>query len=110
MTFPLEALDPRDPSAGLRRGKRIASHISFFKCGVCVGKTLVCVVKASALSSTIKVLEPIDQNIRGRSKPTFKKLIQGGNDTLRAYKVIVAMQDAVTVLTAHLGVLHTRTV
>ncbi|KAF7795014.1 hypothetical protein EIP86_006158 [Pleurotus ostreatoroseus] len=86
VTFPLEALDPRDPSAGLRRGKRIASHISFFKCGVCVGKTLVCVVKASALSSTIKVLEPIDQNIRGRSKPTFRKLIQGGNDTLRAYK------------------------
>lgn len=87
VTFPLDALDPRDPSAGLRRGKRIASHISFFKCGVCVGKTLVCVVKASALSSTIKVLEPIDQNIRGRSKPTFRKLIQGGNDTLRSFKV-----------------------
>lgn len=73
--------------AGLRRGKRITTHISFFKCGVCLNKTLVCVVKASALSSTIKVLEPIDSSTRGRSKPTFKKLIQGGNDTLRTFKV-----------------------
>ena len=38
------------------------------------------------LSSTIKIFEPIDQNIRGRNKPTFRKLLQGGNDTLRIYK------------------------
>lgn len=86
ITFPLDALDPMDPLAALKRGKRIASHISFFKAGVCLGKTLVCVVKASPLSSTIKTLEPIDQNVRGRSKPTFKKLLQGGNDTLRVFK------------------------
>lgn len=86
ITFPLDALDPRDPMAGLKRAKRIASHISFFKTGVCLGKTLVCVVKASPLSSTIKTLEPIDQNVRGRSKPTFRKLLQGGNDTLRVFK------------------------
>ncbi|KAI9062525.1 CNH-domain-containing protein [Trametes sanguinea] len=86
LTFPLDALDPLDPLSGLKRAKRIASHISFFKAGVCVGKTLVCVVKSSPLSSTIKALEPIDQNVRGRSKPTFRKLLQGGNDTLRVYK------------------------
>jgi len=86
ITFPLDALDPMDPMAGLKRGKRIASHISFFKAGVCLGKTLVCVVKASPLSSTIKTLEPIDQNVRGRNKPTFRKLLQGGNDTLRVFK------------------------
>ncbi|KAI0773286.1 CNH domain-containing protein [Trametes elegans] len=86
ITFPLDALDPMDPLGALKRAKRIASHISFFKAGVCVGKTLVCVVKSSPLSSTIKALEPIDQNIRGRSKPTFRKLLQGGNDTLRVYK------------------------
>ncbi|KAI0954580.1 hypothetical protein AcW1_006427 [Taiwanofungus camphoratus] len=86
ITFPLDALDPMDPTAGLKRAKRIASHISFFKAGVCLGKTLVCVVKASPLSSTIKTFEPIDQNIRGRNKPTFRKLLQGGNDTLRVFK------------------------
>lgn len=87
ITFPLDALDPMDPMAGLKRAKRIASHISFFKAGICLGKTLVCVVKASALSSTIKALEPIDTTVRGRSKPTFRKLLQGGNDTLRLFKV-----------------------
>ncbi|GBE89631.1 Rho1 guanine nucleotide exchange factor 1 [Sparassis crispa] len=86
ITFPLDALDPMDPMSGLKRAKRIASHISFFKAGVCLGKTLVCVVKASPLSSTIKTFEPIDQNVRGRNKPTFRKLLQGGNDTLRVFK------------------------
>ncbi|OBZ74240.1 Rho1 guanine nucleotide exchange factor 1 [Grifola frondosa] len=81
ITFPLDALDPRDPLSGLKRAKRIASHISFFKAGL--------VVKASPLSSTIKTLEPIDQNIRGRSKPTFRKLLQGGNDTLREFYIPV---------------------
>ncbi|ETW79216.1 hypothetical protein HETIRDRAFT_478624 [Heterobasidion irregulare TC 32-1] len=86
ITFPLDALDAIDPMAGLKRAKRIASHTSFFKTGTCVGRTFVCVVKTSPLSSTIKILEPIDQNVRGRSKPTFRKLLQGGNDTLRIFK------------------------
>jgi len=46
---------------------------------------LVCVVKSSQLSSTFKTLEPIDQSVRGRAKPTFKKLLQGGNDTLKLF-------------------------
>ena len=87
VTIPLDALDPMDPMGGLKRAKRIASHISFFKAGICLGKTLVCVVKTSALSSTIKVLEPIETTVRGARRPTFKKLLQGGNDTLRLFKV-----------------------
>ncbi|KIP07120.1 hypothetical protein PHLGIDRAFT_71560 [Phlebiopsis gigantea 11061_1 CR5-6] len=86
VTVPLDALDPMEPAGGLRRAKRIASHISFFKAGICLGKTLVCVVKTSALSSTIKVLEPIETTVRGARRPTFKKLLQGGNDTLRLFK------------------------
>ncbi|KAH9913549.1 CNH-domain-containing protein [Epithele typhae] len=78
--------DPMDPLSGLKRAKRIASHISFFKAGVCLGRTLVCAVKSSPLSSTIKTLEPIDQHTRGRSKPTFRKRLQGGNDTLQVFK------------------------
>lgn len=86
VTFPLDVLDAKDPLAGLRRAKRISSHTSFFKAGMCLGKVLVCVVKSSPLSSTIKTLEPIDQNIRGRSKPTFRKILQGGNDTLKLFR------------------------
>lgn len=87
ITFPLEALDPHDPMAGLKRAKRISSHTSFFKAGFCLNKVLVCIVKSSQLSSTFKTLEPIDQNVRGRAKPTFKKLLQGGNDTLKLFRV-----------------------
>ncbi|KAJ3558567.1 hypothetical protein NP233_g11485 [Leucocoprinus birnbaumii] len=86
ITFPLDALDPRDPMAGLKRAKRISSHTSFFKAGFCLGRVLVCIVKSSQLSSTFKALEPIDQNVRGRSKPTFRKLLQGGNDTLKPFR------------------------
>ena len=87
MTIPLDALDPSDPTACLKRAKKVSSHTSFFKAGTCLGRTLLCVVKASALSSTIKTLEPIDQKILAKSKPTFRKLLQGGNDTLRVFKV-----------------------
>lgn len=86
-TFPLDCLDPNDPNAALKRGKRISSHTSFFKSGVCLGRTLVAVVKSSALSSTIKVLEPIEQSMRGK-KPQggFMKRLNGGQETLRVFK------------------------
>jgi hypothetical protein len=83
ITFPLEAIDPL---AGPKRAKRIAAHTSFFKSGICVGRMFVYVVKTSPLSSTIKIFEPIAQNVRGSNKPTFHKLLQGDNDTLRIYK------------------------
>ncbi|THH21453.1 hypothetical protein EW146_g82 [Bondarzewia mesenterica] len=88
ITFPLDALDPMNPMSGLKRAEHIASDTSFFKAGICIGRMFVCVVKTSPLSSTIKILEPIDQNMRGRDKPTFRKFLQGGNDndTLRFLK------------------------
>jgi hypothetical protein len=75
-----------DLLAGLKRAERIAAHTSFFKSGICVGRTFVCVVKTSPLPSAIKIFEPIDQNMPGRNQPTFRKLLQGGNDTLRIYE------------------------
>jgi hypothetical protein len=104
ITFPLDALDPHDPMAGLKRAKRISSHTSFFKAGFCLGKVLVCIVKSSQLSSTFKTLEPIDQNIRGRSKPTFRKLLQGGNDTLRLFRVCDLVLLVIGSVLIYLGV------
>ena len=46
-------------------------------------------VVSNVEASRPETLEPIDQNIRGRAKPTFRKLLQGGNDTLRVFKVCV---------------------
>lgn len=86
-TFPLDCLDPNDPNAALKRGKRVSSHTTFFKSGVCLGRTLVAVVKSSPLSSTIKVLEPVDQSMRGK-KPqgSFMKSLKGAQDTLKVFK------------------------
>jgi hypothetical protein len=87
-TFPLDCLDPADPNAALKRGKRISSHTSFFKTGHCLGKVLVAVVKSSTLSSTIKVMEPIDQSVRGKKpQSSFMKRLNGGNDALKLFKV-----------------------
>jgi hypothetical protein len=107
ITFPLEALDPHDPMAGLKRAKRISSHTSFFKAGYCLGKVLVCVVKSSQLSSTFKTMEPIDQNVRGLRKPTFRKLLQGGNDTLKLFKVCDSRFRSVLTFISGVGILHT---
>ena len=87
-TFPLDCLDPNDPNAALKRGKRISSHTSFFKTGICLGKMLVAVVKSSTLSSTIKVLEPVDQAMRGKKQQgSFMKRLNGGNEALKLFKV-----------------------
>ncbi|KAF7288465.1 Rho guanyl-nucleotide exchange factor [Mycena chlorophos] len=86
--FPLGALDAKDPTAGHKRMKgigRIAAHTSFFKAGFCLGRVLVCMVKSTHLSSALKALEPIEHNVRGLAKPPFKKLLQGGNDTLQPF-------------------------
>jgi hypothetical protein len=48
----------------------------------------VAVVKSSTLSSTIKVMEPIDQSLRGKNKQTgFMKRLNGGNEALKLFKV-----------------------
>jgi hypothetical protein len=90
--FPLEFLDPTDTSAALKRGKRLSSHTSFFKSGICLGRTLLCIVKSSSLSSTIKTLEPIDQSMRGKKQPTpFRKLLNNSNEPFKVFKVCLVV-------------------
>ncbi|KZW01191.1 CNH-domain-containing protein [Exidia glandulosa HHB12029] len=84
--YALDALRLDDIRTNGALQRRVSSHINFFKAGTCLGRTLVCVVKTSALSSTIKALEPVDKAVRGRSKPTFRKWVQGTNDALKPYK------------------------
>lgn len=87
-TFELSVLNENDPEGSLKMGRKISSHTSFFKSGKCLGRTLVCIVKSSSLSSTIKVLEPIEKDLRNSKKPpTLKKLVGGGKEVLRVFKV-----------------------
>jgi len=85
-TFTLDALDPTDPLGSLKRGRRISQHTSFFRAGTCLGRTLVCTVKSSSLSSTIKTLEPIEPSARRKQPKTFKAFLQGPQDTLKIFK------------------------
>ncbi|KAI9711531.1 MAG: RHO1 GDP-GTP exchange protein 2 [Bogoriella megaspora] len=93
-SFPLEALDPEDAqNAMTRRGRRIC-HANFFKVGICTGQHLVCCVKTSALSSTIKVYEPMDSMTKGKKKSGFSRMLAGGQDVLKPYKEFYIPSDS----------------
>src|SRR5690348_5891532 len=84
-----------DPKQAAAHQRKVSSHINFFRAGTCLGKTLVCVVKTSPLSSTIKALEPVmTGSASGRSKTTFRKWVQGTNDSLRLYKVWISVAQS----------------
>ena len=85
VSFSMEALDVNDNNMANKRPRKVSSHTSFFKAGVCLGRVLVCVVKSSVLSSTIKVFEPVDHKGPGRKQPAFRKLLAGAND-LKVFK------------------------
>ncbi|KAK5109882.1 hypothetical protein LTR62_006489 [Meristemomyces frigidus] len=86
-TYPLEALDPTEPaSAPSKKGKRIC-HANYINAGMCNGQTLVCCVKSSSLSSTVKVFEPLDASRSGRQKKRgLSLMLAQGQEVLRPYK------------------------
>jgi hypothetical protein len=94
---------------GIKRGRKISSHVSFFKVGKIwdksttaidpqqqhqvvtaegVEKTLVCFVRYNAMTSTIRALEPYETTKESskKSKKHFGRLIRGNNEALKAYK------------------------
>ncbi|KAL8716398.1 MAG: hypothetical protein Q9220_000305 [cf. Caloplaca sp. 1 TL-2023] len=83
-SLPLEALESNDSL--LKRPKKIQGHANFFKAGVCMGRHLVCAAKMSGISTTIKVYEPTESNIKGKKKPAIPRMFQGGGETLRPFK------------------------
>ncbi|SPO00218.1 related to GDP/GTP exchange factor Rom2p [Cephalotrichum gorgonifer] len=85
LSYSLSALDPNEPALG-RRPKKIQSHCNFFKTGICLGRHLVCAVKSSALSTTIKVYEPNDAMAKTKKQKGLGKMFGGGQDELRPFK------------------------
>lgn len=84
LSYPLAALDPNEPALS-KRPKKIQNHCNFFKTGICLGRHLVCCVKSSALSTTIKVFEPNDAMSKGKKQKGFK-MFNSGQDELKAFK------------------------
>ena len=88
VSYPLEVVDPNDnQSPLLKRPKRIQNHANFFKAGVCMGRHLVCSAKTSALTTTIKVFEPLDTLSKGKKRPAISRVFASGQDTLKPFKV-----------------------
>lgn len=87
LSFPLSVLDPGEPAGGplAKRPKKIQSHCNFFTTGVCLQRHLVCCVKSSAMSTTIKVFEPNDAMSKGKKKQGFT-MFKSGQDELKAFK------------------------
>jgi hypothetical protein len=55
LTFPLETLDPMDPTADLKQPTRISTDTSFFKVGRCLDRVLVSIAKPKPLNMVFKV-------------------------------------------------------
>ncbi|GAB1197064.1 hypothetical protein APSETT444_006345 [Aspergillus pseudonomiae] len=86
-SYPMEALEIGDgQNTVAKRPKKIQGHANFFKAGIGLGRHLVCSVKTSALSSTIKVYEPMDNLAKGKKKSAVSKMFHSGQDTLKPFK------------------------
>jgi hypothetical protein len=85
LSYPLGSLDPNEPISS-KRAKKIQSHCNFFKTGICLGRHLVCCVKSSALSTTIKVYEPNDAMSRTKKQKGLSKMFNAGQDELKPFK------------------------
>ena len=87
-SFPLDALEGSDsPTSQNKKPKKIQGHANFFKAGIGLGRHLVCSVKTSTLSTTIKVFEPMDHLAKGKKKSAVSKMFQSGQETLKPFKV-----------------------
>ncbi|CEP19094.1 hypothetical protein [Parasitella parasitica] len=108
-TYSLDTL--LSTESGMKRGRKISSHVSFFKVGKIwdksiqataasgnpdqqvitvdgVEKTLVCFVRFNAMTSTIRALEPYETAKESSKKKNknLGRLIRGNNEALKVYK------------------------
>lgn len=90
-SYPFEALDPNNQNPLATRPRKIQGHANFFKAGIGLGRHLVCSVKTSALSTTIKVYEPVNNLAEGKKKPAISKMFASGQDALKPFKVRITL-------------------
>lgn len=108
-SYPMEALEiSESQNTVAKRPKKIQGHANFFKAGIGLGRHLVCSVKTSALSTTIKVYEPMDNLAKGKKKSAVSKMFQSGQDSLKLFKVrLLSISVLVSsILTARAGILY----
>ncbi|RZJ27395.1 MAG: hypothetical protein EOO48_11960, partial [Flavobacterium sp.] len=72
-SYSLDALDTDEGIAGPSKKGRKICHANYINAGMCNGQTLVCCVKSSSLSSTVKVYQPMDSMTKGKKKSGLAK-------------------------------------
>lgn len=85
-SFSLSILDANDAAGSGKKGKKIQTHCHFFKTGICMGRHLVCCMKITALSTTVKVYEPNDAMSKAKKQKGLSKMFNAGQDELRPFK------------------------
>ncbi|KAI7896137.1 CNH domain-containing protein [Mucor mucedo] len=104
-TYSLDTL--LSTETGIKRGRKISSHVSFFKVGKIwdktaavsdgneqvhdgegVERTLVCFVRYNAMTSTIRALEPYEttESKKKSKHKNLRGLISRNNEALKVYK------------------------
>ncbi|KAI7872412.1 CNH domain-containing protein [Spinellus fusiger] len=104
-TYSLDSLLSEDTSA--KRGRKISSHVSFFKVGKVLEKTLldkpsektlVCFVRYNAITSTIRALEPhTTGDTKKKNKPHLGLFMRGSNEGLKVYKDLYIPGEATSI-------------
>lgn len=86
-SYPMEALELSEgQTSQAKKPKKIQGHANFFKAGIGLGRHLVCSVKTSTMSTTIKVFEPMDHLAKGKKKSAVSKMFQSGQEALKPFK------------------------
>ncbi|KAK5944829.1 RHO1 GDP-GTP exchange protein 2 [Knufia obscura] len=86
LSYPFDALDLQNQNPLATRPRKIQGHANFFKAGIGLGRHLVCSVKTSALSTTIKVFEPTEDVARRNNRTGIGRMFAGGQDALKPFK------------------------
>lgn len=106
LSYPLEILDSSETQSPLlKRPKKIQNHANFFRAGVCMGRHLVCSAKMSGISTTIKVFEPMDTVSKGNKRGPIPRIFQGGQESLKPFKVERSSTFSIECADTELGVL-----
>lgn len=82
--FDLSCTDSLDHVKNTRSGKVILNHVSYFKTGVCVGRLLVCAVKAgnARAISIVEPSNPFDSKNKNKNKRSEVKEITFTSDPI----------------------------
>lgn len=85
-SYPMEVLDMDGANSVVNSRGRKIGHANFFRSGVCAGQQLVCSVKTSGLSTTIKAYEPMDTMTKNVKKSGLAKMLASNQDVLKPFK------------------------